>query len=257
MSTPRLRYGQLRVVSSLAVIGFLLSACGGSSEVSDEIRVSAASSLSEVFAELEAAFEAASPGVDVVLNFGGSSLLREQILAGAPVDVYASASRDTMASIIEAGLSEGDSTVFARGLLEIAVPVGNPAHVTGLDDFADEELFIGLCDQPVPCGDLARQVLARAGVDPAVDTGSPNVRSLLTKIEAGELDAGIVYVTDVRSAQGRVIGIAIPDAVNVTAEYPISVLADGPNTEGAKAFVQFVLSEIGQMILARHGFMTP
>ena len=257
VAAPRLRYGQLRVVSTVAVIGFLLGSCGGSSDPSDQVRVSAASSLSDVFAELESAFEAANPGVDVILNLGGSSLLREQILAGAPIDVYASASADTMAPIVEAGLSDGEPRVFARGFLQIAVPVGNPAHVTGLDDFGNEKLFIGLCDQPVPCGDLARQVLARAGVDPVVDTGSPNVRSLLTKIEAGELDAGIVYVTDVRSVPGRVDGIAIPDAVNVAADYPIAVLAEGPNRDGARAFVDFVLSEIGQTILAGHGFVTP
>lgn len=257
VAAPRLRYGQLRVVSTMAVIGFLLGACGVSSDPSDRVRVSAASSLSDVFAELESAFEAANPGVDVILNLGGSPLLREQILAGAPVDVYASASAGTMAPIVEAGLSEGEPTVFARGLLQIAVPVGNPADVTGLDDFGNEELFIGLCDQPVPCGELARQVLVRAGVDPVVDTGAPNVRSLLTKIEAGELDAGIVYVTDVRSVSGRVDGIAIPDAMNVAADYPIAVLAEGPNRDGARAFVDFVLSEIGQTILAGHGFVTP
>lgn len=257
VAAPRLRYGQLRVVSTMAVIGFLLGSCGVSSDPSDRVRVSAASSLSDVFAELESAFEAANPGVDVILNLGGSSLLREQILAGAPVDVYASASADTMAPIVAAGLAEGEPTVFARGLLEIAVPVGNPAHVTGLDDFGNEELFIGLCDQPVPCGDLARQVLARAGVDPVVDTGAPNVRALLTKIEAGELDAGIVYVTDVRSVSGRVEGIAIPDALNVAVDYPIAVLAEGPNRDDARSFVDFVLSEIGQTILAGHGFVTP
>ena len=257
MVAPRLRYGQLRVAFTVAMIGLVLGSCGGSPDTSDEIRVSAASSLSDVFAELESAFEAAHTGVDVVLNLGGSSLLREQILAGAPVDVYASASRDTMASIVEAGLLEGEPTVFAHGFLEIAVPVGNPAHVTGLEDFGVEELFIGLCDIGVPCGQYGRQVISSAGVEPAIDTNEPNVRSLLTKIEAGELDAGIVYMTDVRSAQGRVDGIAIPDAVNVAADYPIALMAEGPNTEGARVFVEFVLSEIGQTILAGHGFVTP
>lgn len=257
MAAPRLRYGQLRVVSTLAVIGFLLGSCGGSSDTSDEIRVSAASSLSGVFAELESAFEALHPGVDVVLNLGGSSFLREQILAGAPVDVYASASIDTMAPIVDADLSDGNAMVFARGFLAMAVPAGNPADIDGLVDFAKEELFIGLCDSGVPCGEYGRQVLSKAGVKPAIDTNEPNVRSLLTKIEAGELDAGIVYVTDIEAANGRVEGIEIPDAVNVAAEYPIAVLAEGPNRDGARSFVDFVLSEIGQMILAEHGFVMP
>jgi len=253
----RLRNGQLRVAFGVAVIGFLLASCGGSSDVSDEIRVSAASSLGEVFIELESAFEAANPGVDVVLNLGGSALLREQILAGAPVDVFASASADTMAPIVDAGLSEGSATVFAQGFLAIAVPAGNPANIDGLVDFGNEELLIGLCDIGVPCGEYGRQVMSRAGVKPAIDTNEPNVRSLLTKIEAGELDAGIVYMTDVIAANARVEGIEIPDAANVAAEYSIAFITEGPNNEGAKVFVEFVLSEFGQMILAGQGFVTP
>ncbi len=257
MAASTLRYGRLRVVSAVAVIGFLLTSCGGSSDASDEIRVSAASSLSLVFAAMESAFEALNPGVDVVLNIGGSSLLRGQILEGVPVDVYASASTDTMAPIVDGGLSDGNATVFVRGFLAIAVPAGNPAHVTGLDDFGNEELLIGLCDVVVPCGAYARQVMSRAGVEPAIDTNEPNVRSLLTKIEAGELDAGIVYMTDVRSASGRLEGIEIPDAVNVAADYPIAVIVEGPNTVGGRAFVDFAMSGVGQEILAGFGFVTP
>lgn len=257
MAASTLRYGRLRAVSAVAVIGFLFTSCGGSSDASDEIRVSAASSLSRVFAELELAFEAAHPGVDVVLNLAASSLLREQILAGAPVDAYASASTDTMTPVVVAGLTVGGATTFAHGSLAIAVPFGNPGNVTGLDDFGSEELLIGLCDIAVPCGTYARQVMSRAGVEPAIDTNEPNVLSLLTKIEEGELDAGIVYMTDVRSASGEVEGIEIPDAVNVAADYPIAVIVEGPNTEGGRAFVDFVMSGVGQEILAGFGFVTP
>lgn len=257
MVRRRSRYGQLRLVSSAAVIGFLLTSCGASPDASDEVRVSAASSLSQVFAELESVFEATHPGIDVILNLGGSSLLREQILAGAPIDVYASASTITMAPIVDAGLSDGNATVFAHGFLAIAVPVGNPGKVTGLEDFGNEDLLIGLCDIAVPCGVYGRQVISRAGVEPKIDTNEPNVRSLLTKIGAGELDAGIVYMTDVRSVNGGVEGIEIPDDVNVAADYPIAVLAEGPNTTGGRAFVDFVISGVGREILAGYGFVTP
>jgi molybdate transport system substrate-binding protein len=218
--------------------------------------VSAASSLSEAFAELESAFEDINPEIDVLLNLGGSSLLREQIIAGAPVDVYASASTSDMGQVVEAGLAH-DPKTFALNMMEIAAPSGNPAGVTGLDAFGDDDLLIGLCDSGIPCGVYGRQVLSRAGIELLVDTNEPNVRSLLTKVEAGELDAGIVYVTDVISAQGLVFGITIPEDLNVIAEYPIAVMAEAPNREGAGLFVEFILSSEGASILAEHGFALP
>ncbi|MEA2010833.1 MAG: molybdate ABC transporter substrate-binding protein, partial [Actinomycetota bacterium] len=223
----------------------------------DEILVSAASSLTEAFAEMETAFEKANPEIDVVLNIAGSSALREQILAGAPADVFASANTSNMDLIVDADDVEGEPVVFAHNRLEIAVPVGNPASVTGLPDFAREELLIGLCTESVPCGAYGRQALQNAGVIPAVDTEEPNVRALLTKIEAGELDAGIVYETDVSSTDGSVDGVEIPDIHNVYANYPIAQLAGAPNADGAEEFVEFVLSQMGREILADYGFVLP
>ena len=245
----------MRRLLAILAVTLIASACSGE-KAESRILVSAASSLGEVFAALEAEYEAAHPGADIVLNIAGSSLLREQVLAGAPVDVFAPASQDIMVDIQRADLSDGESQVFARNLLEIAVPLGNPAGVVGLGDFARDDLFLGLCASQVPCGELAREALASAGVVPQPDTDEPNVRSLLTKIETGELDAGIVYVSDVR-ASGDVEGITIPDDVNVVAEYPIAVIDDAPNQTGALQFVGFVLSDQGQRILADHGFETP
>ena len=217
--------------------------------------MSAAASLSDAFTDMERAFEMDNPGVDVVLNLAGSSSLREQILEGAPADVFASANLAIMDQVVEAG-EAGDAQIFTRNLLQIAVPSGNPAGVTGLDDFANESLMIGLCVEGVPCGDFARQALARAGVDPVVDTNEPDVRALLTKIEQGELDAGIVYVTDVLSTDA-VDGVDIPGEVNVVAKYPIAVLTNATDPEQADAFVAFVLSDRGRAILSDHGFVVP
>jgi len=141
--------------------------------------------------------------------------------------------------------------------MQIAVPVGNPGAVAGLDDFGIDRLLIGLCAVGVPCGDAARTVLASAGVGPAVDTNESNVRALLTKIGAGELDAGLVYVTDVVAAADEVVGIAIPAELNVVGEYPIAVLSGGANQSGAEHFVSFVHSTEGRAILADHGFGSP
>jgi molybdate transport system substrate-binding protein len=222
-----------------------------------EVLVSAAASLTDAFAEIETAFEDANPDVDVVLNLGASSALREQILEGAPADVFASANTSNMDQVTEAGEVEGGAEIFVTNFLQIAVPAGNEAGVTGLEDFANEELLIGLCAEDVPCGEFGREALASAGVTPSIDTNEPDVRALLTKIEAGELDAGITYVTDVMSTDGAVEGVDIPEESNVVAEYPIAVLAGAPNPDAAAAFVEFVLSEEGQAILTAYGFASP
>lgn len=232
------------------------AACSDTESRSREVVVSAAASLTDAFAEIAEAFEVAHPRTEVVLNVGGSSALREQILQGADVDVFAAADDVVMSQLAAAGAVAGEAEPFAANAMQIAVPSGNPAGIVGLEDFADPARFIGVCAVGVPCGDLARQVFERAGVDPALDTEEADVRALLTKIETGELDAGLVYVTDVL-AGSAVDGIVIPDAVNVTNVYPIAVLADAPNRSGADAFVAFVLSASGQAVLRAHGFAAP
>lgn len=225
----------------------------GESALDGTVAVFAAASLTDAFAEVGTAFEAANPGVTVELNFAGSSALREQILAGAPADVFASANASNMAAVIDGGAAS-ESTDFATNQLQIAVPAGNPGGITGLADFADADLLLGLCAAEVPCGQFALEALAEAGVTPSVDTNEPDVRSLLTKIEVGELDAGIVYRTDVRSAGDAVEGIDIPADENVVAAYPIAALTGSGNPDAAAAFVAFVLSDEGQAILGAYGF---
>ena len=222
-----------------------------------ELLVSAAASLTDSFAEVEAAFEAANATVDVVMNLGSSSSLREQILEGAPADVFASANTSNMDQLAEGAEVEGEAQIFVLNELQIAVPAGNPAGITGLDDFANEDLLIGLCAEEVPCGSFGREALEKAGVTPAIDTNEPDVRALLTKVEAGELDAGIVYLTDVLSTAGAAEGVVIPEEFNVVAAYPIAALVNAPNPDAAAAFVDFVLSDEGQAILVGFGFSAP
>lgn len=244
----------------MAVVGaVLLASCGTSAGTADngrqEVLVSAAASLTDAFADVAAAFEADHPDVDVVLNLGGSSALREQVLEGAPADVLATADTATMDEVVAAGATAGDPTVFATNALAIAVPDGNPAGLADLGDFAREDLLLGLCATGVPCGDFARQALDGAGVTARLDTEEPDVRALVTKVAAGELDAGITYVTDV-AANDEIDGIALDD-VDVRATYAIAVLADAANPADAAAFVAFVLDERGQSLLAVRGFGTP
>ena len=245
------------LVLLIAALATIALACGSAdAESREEVLLFAAASLTDAMEEIGSAFEAANSDFDVRLNLAGSSSLRVQILEGAPADVFASADSANMERVIEAG-DAASSSGLADNLLQIAVPAGNPGEITGLADFARDDLLIGLCDAGVPCGDLGRQALANAGVVAAVDTNEPDVRALLVKIEAGELDAGVVYVTDVRAAGDRVEGVPIPSHVNVATTYRIAELSAAPNPVGADAFVSFALSEAAQAILGRHGFSVP
>ena len=249
----------------LLLAAILGAGCGGqaaeltttTTAISGEVLVFAAASLTDAFGELATAFEAAHSGVTVTLNFAASSALREQIDAGAPADVFASADTSDMDQLIEAGAVAGEAQIFAHNRMTIAVSAGNPAGITGLADFADDGLLIGLCAQEVPCGKYGARALESAALPASVDTYEPDVRSLLTKIAAGELDAGIVYVTDVAAAGGEVDAVAIPDENAAEATYPIAVLAAAPNPGAAAQFTAFVLSAAGREVLAGLGFLAP
>lgn len=222
-------------------------------DLDGSITVFAAASLTDAFGEIGDAFTQAHPDVTVDLNLTGSQALREQILSGAPGDVFASANASNMDQVVEAGAAD-DPEVFAHNALEIAVPAGNPAGVDGLDAFGDADLLVGLCAVEVPCGEFGRQVLEDAGVTPAPDTEEPDVRSLLTKVAEGDLDAGLVYRSDVLSAGDDVEGIEVPADVNVIADYPVATLTGSSEPEIAAAFVEFVLSDDGAAILGSWGF---
>lgn len=235
---------------------FLL-ACTQPTTDKQELLVFAASSLTNAFSEIESSFERSNRDIDVLISFAGSSALRGQIAEGAPAAVFASASGAIMDQIVEAELNATTPEIFATNQLQIVVPAGNPGNVKGLQDLAAPQLVVGLCAVGVPCGDSAREALSRAGVEPSVDSFEPDVRALLTKVEEGELDVGIVYTTDVRAASDRVTGIALPADFNVLLSYPIAVLVDAPDVGAAQRFVDFVLSDPGQSVLRGYGFGPP
>jgi len=248
-------------LATLALSTLLLATTTCTDDPIDEARdapllVFAATSLTDAFTDLEAAYEATHPGVDIRISTAASSALREQILAGAPADVFASADPGIMTHVVEAGMVVAEPQVFATSRLQIAVPVGNPAGIIGLEDFADPTRLIGLCASQVPCGMLGRAVLANAGIIPSIDTDEPNVRALLTKLEEDELDVGLTYVTDVLSSD-RIEGIDVPPEWNVETTYPIAVLADSAAPSQAASFIEFMLSPEGVAILTARGFGAP
>ncbi len=232
---------------------------GGSSAantVTGTVTVFAAASLTESFTSLAKSFEAAHPGVHVKLNFGASSALALQITQGAPADVFASASGKNMTQVVDAK-DASDSKTFARNVMEIAVPPANPAGVTGVADLAKSGVKVALCQSQVPCGATAAKVFDKAGITVKPVTLEPDVKAALTKVEANEVDAAVVYVTDVRAAGAKVKGITIPDEQNASTDYPIAALAKAGNPAGAQAFVDYVLSSTGRDVLAAAGFANP
>ncbi|MGY1731344.1 molybdate ABC transporter substrate-binding protein [Geodermatophilus sp. SYSU D01045] len=237
--------------------GAAATTTGGGGGPTGTLTVFAAASLTDVFTDLGQRLEEENGGLTVQFNFAGSSALATQLTQGAPADVFASANGTQMSVVTDAGLADGDPTVFTANVLQIAVPAGNPAGVTGLADFAREDLTIAVCAPEVPCGAAAEDVFAAAGVTPRPDTQEEDVRAALTKVELGEVDAALVYATDVVAAGDAVDGLPFPEAEDAVNDYPLCTLAGAPNAEAARAFVDLVLSEEGQRALGDAGFRTP
>ncbi|MFC4857089.1 molybdate ABC transporter substrate-binding protein [Actinophytocola glycyrrhizae] len=254
-----LRAGCLSAVAAVALSG--CGAGGGSAaapgEVTGEVTVFAAASLTESFTRLGEDFEAAHPGVTVRFNFAGSSGLAQQINEGAPADVFASAAPRNMRQVTDTGSVTANPVAFATNTLEIVVPAGNPAGITGLADFAEADLKIALCAEQVPCGAAAAEVFEAAGITAVPDTLEQDVKAVLSKVSLGEVDAALVYRTDVLAAGERVEGIEFPEADRAVNSYPVAVCANAPNPAGAKAFVDHVRSDDGRAVLTEAGFGTP
>ena len=241
--------------------GGTTEASGGSGLAEAGLTVSAASSLTEAFGEIGDAFEGANPGTTVTFNFGPSDGLAGQINEGAPVDVFASASPTWMDSVQDDGPGVTDRAVFAQNRLAIIVPVDNPAGIQSLDDLTEDHVQLVLAAEGVPAGDYAREMFREAGISAAalanVVSNEEDVRAVITKLIAGDADAGIGYVTDVTPAvSDRVTLIPIPDEVNVIATYPIAAVNGTQEVDLAKGFVDFVLGD-GQRTLAEYGFLPP
>jgi molybdate transport system substrate-binding protein len=249
---------------TVAMMVVALAACSSSRDARDSavpsasgsITVFAAASLTEAFTQIGKQFEASHPGVKVTFSFAGSSALATQITAGAPADVFASASSKNMARVVAAG-DASKPTVFARNTMEIAVPPTNPAGVKSIRDLSNSAVKVAVCQPQVPCGVAAAKVLVNAKITVKPVTFEPDVKSVLTKVELGEVDAGMVYVTDVQAAGTKVIGVPISAAVNASTSYPIATLTKSSNASTAAEFVAYVLSPAGRNVLTAAGFQQP
>lgn len=271
----RIAAGAVAVVLAAALV-----ACGGDDDassgptgpgeqVSGEVTVFAAASLTDAFTELAAAFEDENTDVNVVFNFGGTPTLRTQLEQGARADVFASANEDQMDIARSSGVVEDASSTFARNSLVVIAPSGNPGAIESPGDLANAGLKLVVANEDVPVGAYTRQVLTAmeqsgefgasfsSDVLANVVSLESNVKQVVAKVELGEADAGVVYGTDVTpDVAPRLIKLEVPEEYNVIASYPIALVRDRRNDAAARAFIDFVLSEAGQGILEKYGFLS-
>ena len=239
----------------------VLSGCKGPDAPSTRLTIFAASSLTDVFQDLEREFEAQTPDVDVVIATAGSQILRFQIEQGATPDIFASAHLDHMKLLQDTGYIPEHET-FGSNRLAIVVPQENPADISTVADLPKAKRIV-LGTEEVPVGMYTRLFLElahkrmgghyRAEVSQKVASRESNVRQVLAKVELGEADAAVVYVTDA-TPHRRVRVISIPEALNPTANYQMGMLAESPSPVYAQRWLKFVSSHRGQTILEKHGF---
>ena len=254
---------------SLAVLG----ACGSGGEQAAgpaqppgeqggarTLTVSAAASLRDVYTQLGQQFQQADPGTTVRFNFGGSDTLAQQIVQGAPADVLATASTKTMQTAQQAGRIDGPTTTYAMNKLQIATAPGNPKGLRTLQDLARPDVTEVVCAPAVPCGAAAEAAERAAGVTLTPVSEEQDVRAVLQRVQTGNADAGLVYVTDVASTDGAVAGTDFPEASaqGATQSYPIGVVTGSPQADLARSWIGFVTGPQGKQALAAAGFaVTP
>lgn len=255
-----------RLIFLALFLSLVLSACRGANASSKPRRLTvyAAASLTDAFAEIGQAFEATHPDTVVIFNFGGSQNLRTQIEQGATVDVFASANAKEMDTLVAAKMIEaGAPRVFLTNQLVVILPKDNPANLTSLRDLSKPGLKLVLAAEEVPAGRYARQILSNLNTSFGADykdkvlanvvSNEDNIRQAVTKVQLGEADASVVYMSDAVAAP-ELQKIEIPVDVNVTAEYPIAALVKSANPELADEFIAYVLSVDGQATLKKWGF---
>ena len=260
---------KLRVLAAAVAGAALLAGCGTGQRAAGPatdgavtaapttLTVFAAVSLRDTFTALGTQFEAANPGAHVTFNFAGSSDLAQQIVQGAPADVFAAASDATMKTVSDAGQTGAAPASFAKKTQQLAVAPGNPSGITSFADLVRPGLGVVVCARGVPCGDTELRIEATTNIDVRPVSEEPDVRSTLTRVQSGDADAGLIYVTDVAAANGAVQGVAFPEAAQAVTNYPIAVVRTSEHAELAQRFQALVTGQAGQQVLQATGFRAP
>ena len=260
-STP----GRLtRTAIVLAASALVVAGCGddgddGGSDSSEDggstLTVLAASSLTDAFGELEKTYESDHSDVDVELSFDSSSTLAEQVVQGAPADVLATADEDTMQTVVDEDLTDGDPVGFAQNQLSLVTPADNPADIQTIADLDNPDVDFAVCVPDAPCGAATEKLLGIVGVTADPVTEEDNVRDTLGKVTEGEVDAGLVYVSDAQAAGDDVHVVEVPESDQVLNSDVIAVLSDAQDSEDAQAWVDLITSDEGQQVLQSYGFL--
>ena len=254
-----------RLLMVTLAAGLALAGCGTSTSGGDNsnsggaaakvpVTVLAAASLTDVFNKLKPQFEAANPTADVRFNFGGSSDLASQIVNGAPADVFASANTTQMKVVQDAGKVTGTPQPFVTNVLTIVVPPGNPKNIRSFADLAKPGVTEVVCAPQVPCGSATTKIEKATKIELSPASEESDVLSVLSKVEAKVADAGLVYVTDARSAAGKVEEVNFPEAKDAVNTYPIAAISNAPHAQLAEAFVTFIRGSEAQKELSAAGF---
>jgi molybdate transport system substrate-binding protein len=259
-------------VAWMAIASFSLLSCapsatdpsaatGGASapEATVELTVSAAASVQDALNDIQVAYQAAEPTVTITYNFGSSGSLAQQIAQGAPTDVFLSASQQWMDDLEEKGqLLDGTRRDLLLNSLVMIVPQ-NKTEVTDFSDFATDQVNKLAMGEPesVPAGRYAKEALISLNLFEGVQSKlvfSKDVRQVLSYVETGNVDAGLVYATDAQlSDQVRVVATA-PIESHSPIVYPVGVVADSENSEAAQAFIDFLSSDTAIAIFEEYGF---
>lgn len=263
---PLIAFACEPILNKIAAAQNVIESSNPSRTQTRTLTVFAAASLTDAFKEIGAKFETENPGVRVNLNFAGSQILRMQLEQGARADIFASADHKNMDALATESLIITNSYKdFAANRLIVILPPENPGKLENLDDLAKANLKLILADPSVPAGNYARQVLTKMSEDPVYGenfasavlanlvSNETDVRQVVTKVELGEADAGIVYLSDVVAVKG--LGtLTIPERFNIIAQYPIAILSTSSNPNLAEEFIAYVISPAGQAILEKWGF---
>lgn len=220
------------------------------------LTVFAAASLNKAFTDIaEKVVKPEHPNMDIKFSFEGSSTLVDQLKEGAPADVFASADEKNMTKATDANLVETPQ-MFAANTLVLITPADNPGQVTGMDASLDGKRLV-ICAQEVPCGNATKTLAEKMGMTLNPISFEQKVTDVRGKVESGEADAGLVYKTDAKAAGDKVKTFDIDAAKDVVNHYPIAQVKDAKNAQGAKIFIDAVLSDKGLEILDSYGFLPP
>jgi molybdate transport system substrate-binding protein len=249
----------MKRLGGAALAMLLISGCSSPQQpaANAKVVIFAAASLKKTFTDIGEQFKVENPGASIEFSFAGSSDLVTQLTQGAQADVFASADTKNMDKAAQAGLLAGDPVNFASNTLTIAVAPGNPKKIASFKDLTQQGLNVVVCAPQVPCGSATQKVEQATGVTLNPVSEESSVSDVLNKVQTGQADAGLVYVTDAKGAGDKVAAIRFAEAADAVNTYPIAVLKGSKNPDLARKFVDLVLGEPGQKTLGAAGFAKP